>query len=178
MAVPWPWIFLWVHCPSSFSHMLQQSLHGLPPAEANLPMLTLYHQCNGPILVMWRRKTGQVSGYHPMTYGGGVQGTLWNHSKDSLLPLPCKCKLVLWLSGQGYTEKRHLLSPAQHSTLLGLWARYIYSGKCGHSHMDEEGLPCSVLSSVLSSTMSDLNFYQPFSAVLDCLSLCSPGNLH
>lgn len=29
-----------------------------PAAEASLHILTLYHQCNGPVLLMWGRRTG------------------------------------------------------------------------------------------------------------------------
>lgn len=41
-----------------------------PAAEAGLPMLTLYHQCKGLILLIWGRRTGTGSSYYPMTQWG------------------------------------------------------------------------------------------------------------
>lgn len=58
----WALNFLWVHCPASPLEMFQQSLES-PPTEASLHMLILYHQCNGPILLMWEenRDRAQVT---------------------------------------------------------------------------------------------------------------------
>lgn len=36
-----------------------------PIAEASLHMLTLYHQCNGPVYSSGKKENRQVSGYHP-----------------------------------------------------------------------------------------------------------------
>lgn len=66
-----------------------------PAAEASLHMLTLYHQCIGPVLLMWVGRKGQVSGYRPVTYCGAVQVTLGKHLKGSLFSFPRESKLIL-----------------------------------------------------------------------------------
>ena len=65
-----------------------------PAAEASLHVLTLYHQCNGPVSLMWEEEQGQISGCHAVTHGGSVQVALEKHLKGALLPLPREGKLI------------------------------------------------------------------------------------
>ena len=70
-VVPEPWLFCgFTACLflcRCFSKICRMSCR-----KASLCIWALYHQCSGPILLMWGRRTG-TSGYHPIMYCG----TLW-----------------------------------------------------------------------------------------------------
>lgn len=69
-------------------------LAGYPAAEANLYVLILYDQCNGPILLVWGEEQRQVPSYHPR-HGGAMQTALGKHLKGLLLFLLLEGKLIL-----------------------------------------------------------------------------------
>lgn len=64
-------------------------------AEANLYMLTIYHQCNGSISLIWGRRTGKVPSYYPKTYCHVMQIALGEPLKGPSLSLPHEGKLIL-----------------------------------------------------------------------------------
>ena len=80
----WALTFLWVHCSSFSLQLFQQGLQNVLQ-KGSLHIWALYHQCSGPILLMWGRRTG-TSGYHPITYRGTLWVALEKHLKSPLFP--------------------------------------------------------------------------------------------
>lgn len=95
-VVPEPWLFCgFTACLflcRCFSKICRMSCR-----KASLCIWALYHQCSGPILLMWGRRTG-TSGYHPIMYCGTLWVALEKHLKSTLLPLPHESKWII-LSG-------------------------------------------------------------------------------
>lgn len=135
----------------SHSHVL--SLLDVPTKSGEcLYMSTLCLQCNWPILLMWGRRTGTGLGLPTLGSLGKALG------KGPLLPLPPEGKWALGLTGQGYTEKKHLLK----SSIIWYPPRTLAKNlRQWHSCINEEVLLCSVISIPLLSAMSHQAFLLP-----------------
>lgn len=95
-VVPEPWLFCgFTAC--LFLYRCFSKICRMSCRKASLCIWALYHQCSGPILLMWGRRTG-TSGYHPIMYCGTLRVALEKHLKSPLLPLPHESKLII-LSG-------------------------------------------------------------------------------
>jgi len=103
IVVPEPWLFCGFTAHLFSLQLFQQGLQNVLQ-KGSLHIWALYHQCSGPILLMWGRRTG-TSGYHPITYCGTLWVALEKHLKSPLLHLPHESKLIIWLRVRGYTEK-------------------------------------------------------------------------
>lgn len=73
--------------------MYMQSLQ-CSAAEESLHILILYHQCNGPVVLMWGRRTG--TGLRPPSHSilWGCAGSL-GEALSPFLPLPHENKLIM-----------------------------------------------------------------------------------
>ena len=124
-----------------------------PVAEASLHMSTLCNPCNGPILLIWGRRTW--TGLQTLHICAcGLEEDWKVHCCPSHVRGNWSCDSVAWICW-----KKQLLSPGQHGSLRELWSSYLRRGRCWAQ------LPgCFILDSPWSSTVSHRAFYQPHQA--------------
>lgn len=128
----------------SFVYVLAKS-EECPAAEASLHMLTVYHQCNRPILLVWGRRTGADLGLPSCGILWGCAGSLGEAFETSTVVLPMWQQIDLLAKQSGENEKKLLLSPIQHATLLGPWPRYFKMMAILETATWMGALPCSIL---------------------------------
>ena len=86
-------------------------------AEARLHMLTFYHQCNGPISLMWGR-TGTDLGFTSHDILLSCAGGLGEALGGFIVCPPTWRQIDLVTQQPGVYWQKHWLSPIQHGTFL------------------------------------------------------------